>query len=423
MFKKLLKIVFKLQELKNLTFKPGEGLRYKLQILLTPFKEKPRLLGFVIAQICLWILIITNVVFYHSHSISHTNKAIDIGQMALVNLESDAVIVGHIIQDAAKKEELAKQFAEAQTKHEEKEVAPEKDETALFRAAPLSEDDKAKKKIVLIVTDLGLSKSMTLEAMQLSKNFTLGFSPYANNVDEWIDQAVSKGFEAVINLPMQPIDYPVNDPGPYAMLQNLSIGENLSRLDWILSRSKKIVGVYSNANETFSSSRANVLPVLENLKKHRKILAYGNITNDQSLNSLSSSIGNEYSPVNINIDEELNEAKINSNLLRLEGIATTQGYAVGYINPYPMTIKMVNTWMEGLDKKTTAIVPLSNLFDPITPEQIQADKEAEKKEIEKLADEAKKLQEKQPHTAAPTEHAEKEPVEAAGDHAEAHSEH
>ena len=37
--------------------------------------------------------------------------------------------------------------------------------------------------------------------------------------------------------------------------------------------------------------------------------------------------------------------------------------------------------------------------------------------------EAKKLQEKQPHTAAPTEHAEKEPVEAAGDHAEAHSEH
>jgi uncharacterized protein len=264
---------------------------------------------------------------------------------------------------------------------------------------------------------------MTLEAMQLSKNFTLGFSPYANNVDEWIDQAVSKGFETLINLPMQPIDYPVNDPGPYAMLQNLSIGENLSRLDWILSRSKKIVGVYSNANETFSSSRANVLPVLENLKKHRKILAYGNITNDQSLNSLSSSIGNEYSAVNINIDEELNEAKISSNLLRLEGIATTQGFAVGYINPYPMTMKMVNEWMEGLDKKTTTIVPLSNLFDPITPEQILADKEAEKKEREKLADEAQRLQEKQQSPTIPTEHAEKKPVEAAGDHAEAPSEH
>ena len=163
--------------------------------------------------------------------------------------------------------------------------------------------------------------------------------------------------------------------------------------------------------------------VLENLKKHRKILAYGNITNDQSLNSLSNSIGNEYSAVNINIDEELNEAKISSNLLRLEGIATTQGYAVGYINPYPMTIKMVNEWMEGLDKKTTTIVPLSNLFDPITPEQILADKEAEKKEIEKLADEAQRLQEKQESPTTPTEHAEKKPVEAAGDHAEAPSGH
>lgn len=357
MLKKLLNIIFKLQGLKNLKLTPGEGFYYRLNLLMQPFREKPRLLGFTISQICLWSFILLNILFYHSHSASLTNKAIENGQMALVNLESDGVIVGKTVIDSLQKEALAKQYAEAQAKHQPQEEAVVKEEQPkqTFRASPLTEEDKVKHKIVLIVTDLGLSKSMTLEAMQLQKYFTLGFSPYANNVDEWIDQAAAKGFETIINLPMQPIDYPVNDPGPYALLQNLSIGENLSRLDWVLSRSKKIVGVYSNANETFSSSRANVLPVLENLKKNRKIIAYGNITNDQSLESLANSVGAEYSPVNINIDEDLNEAKITSNLLRLEGIATTQGYAIGYVNPYPMTIKMVNNWLEGLDKKSIAI--------------------------------------------------------------------
>ncbi len=423
MFKKLLKFIFKIQELKNIRLRLGEGKLYKLSLLFKPFKEKPRLLGFTISQTIFWCLVLLTIVFYLVHSKSHTMDAVDNGQMALINLESDAVIAGKVITDTLKKEELARQYQEATTKNLEKEETEQKAEAVeMFRAAPLTEENKTKHKIVIIVTDLGLSKSLTLEALQLPKNFTLGFSPYANNVDEWVDQAVSKGFETLINLPMQPIDYPVNDPGPYALLQNLSIGENLSRLDWILSRSKKIIGVYTSPNETFSSSRTNLLPVLENLKKQRKIFAYGNIGNDQSLNSLTSSIAAEYTPIHINIDEELNEGKITSNLLRLEGLANSKGVAVGYINPYPMTIKLVNRWLDDLDKQSAVIVPLSNLFDPITPEDVIADKELERKEREQIANENQKLQSKN-EGETQAAHNKKDASEVDDEHASAEANH
>ncbi len=421
MFKKVLNLIFKIQELKNFKLGLGEGKLYKLSLLLKPFKEKPRLLGFTISQAILWGFVLLNTAYYIVHSKSHTLNAVDTGQMALVNLESDAVVVGKVIMDTLKKEELAKQYQEAAAKNQEKEEVAEKaKEVEVFRAPPLPEEDKSKNKIVIIVTDLGLSKSLTLEALQLPKSFTLGFSPYANNVDEWVDQAVSKGFETLINLPMQPIDYPVNDPGPYALLQNLSIGENLSRLDWVLSRSKKLVGVYSNPNETFSSTRTNLLPVLENLKKQRKIFAYGNVGNDQSLSSLTSSIASEYTPVHINIDEELNESKITNNLLRLEGLATSKGYAVGFINPYPMTIKLVNHWLDELDKKSAVIVPLSNIFNPITEEDIASDKKQEEKEREQIANENEKLQSKNPVT---TQEQHKKPEAGADEHAQSEAAH
>ncbi len=409
MFKKILNIIFKLQDLKN--FKPSlsEGKLYRLSLLVKPLKEKPRLFGFLLAQLILIFFIVLNTAYYIVHSHSHTDTAIETGQMALINMESDSVVVGKVIIDSLKKEELARQYQEAQAKNLEKEHKADEETTEhssntleTFRAPPLSEETKQKSKIVIIVTDLGLSKSLTLEALQLPKNFTLGFSPYANNVDEWIDQAVSKGFETIINLPMQPTDYPVNDPGPYALLQNLAIGENLSRLDWVLSRSKKIVGVYTSSNETFTSSRANLLPVLENLKKKRKIFAYGNISNDQSLTSLTGSIQSEYTPVHISIDEELIESKITNNLLRLEGLAQSSGFSVGYINPYPLTIKLVNKWLDDLDSKAVTIVPLSNLFDPITEEHIKSDKEQEAKEREEIIKDNEKLEAKHPNISSPS---------------------
>lgn len=345
---------------------------YKLSLIKNAFTVNKRKAFFTLFLSLSLILVATNIClyFYYGHKMLH--EAIDAGQAALVNVENDAVIVGNIIQDQLAKEEQKKLYEEAQNKHIQENKGEDPTELAQYVAPQLSDEDSDKSKVVIIVKDLGLSKSMTLNALDIDTNFTLGFSPYAQDVSDWIEQATSKGFEVTLNLPMQPADYPVNDPGPYAMLHNLSNGENLSRLDWILSRSRKTIGLYTTDNETFSNSRAGVSPVLENLKRHNQILIFGNQTNEQTIKNLSESYNLYYANSKLQIDSVLDEQKIKNNLLKLEGEAMANGYAIGYINPYPLSLSLAKQWLNEIDNSKLILVPVSKIFkfEPVSQESI-----------------------------------------------------
>lgn len=384
---------------------------YKFSLIKNAFSLNKRKASFILFLCLSVLLIVMNIGLYFYYSYKMLNDSIEDGQAALINVENDSVIVGNIIQDQLAKEEQKKLYEEAQNKHIEENKGEDPAELAQYVAPELSDEDANKSKVVIIVKDLGLSKSMTLNALDIDTNFTLGFSPYAQDVSDWIEQATTKGFEVTLNLPMQPADYPVNDPGPYAMLHNLSNGENLSRLDWILSRSNKTIGLYTADNETFTNSRASVSPILENLKKHNQILIFGNQTNEQTIKNLSESYGMYYANSKLQIDTVLDAQKIKNNLLKLEGEAMSNGYAIGYINPYPLSLSVAKQWLSEIDNSKLILVPVSKIFkfEQVSQESIV---EYEK---EKLLKGVKEVSDKQ-DGKAPAEHAEPAKPSASEEH-------
>ena len=42
--------------------------------------------------------------------------------------------------------------------------------------------------------------------------------PYAEGLQGWIDMARAHGHEVLLEAPMEPVDYPDNDPGPYTLM-------------------------------------------------------------------------------------------------------------------------------------------------------------------------------------------------------------
>lgn len=284
-------------------------------------------------------------------------NAIQSNQAVMVNVQTDEIFVGSVYK--------AQDVAEAE---------PALDVQDPFVAAskgggdnPLDyriniPDESKRSKISIIVTGLGLSKEMTIGALNLPTSLTLGFSPYAADVSDWVNQAVAKGFETFMQLPMQPTDYQVNDPGPYAMLHNLSYGENLSRLDDLISKSNKIVGFYSPTNDTFSSSRADITPILNHLRQKDYMLLYGNNSNMPTMSGLCDASSLECIYSFGRLDDELSEDKIKKKLLLLEAEAAKNGSAVAYINPYPVSINAVKKWMDEINPKQLSIVPASNLL-------------------------------------------------------------
>lgn len=309
-------------------------------------------------------------------------KALNANQALFVNIVTEEVFNGAIHQI---------------------EVSEDKPQDNLINASPIifrspdSEPLQSKKRVSIVITNLGLSKNSTLEALELPKAFTLGFSPYAMDLNQWLEQSYGKGFESLINLPMQPKDYPVNDPGPLSMLINLSNGENLSRFDQVASKSQKCIGFYTDSTEAYSQLRSSFSPILSQIAERQFLLAYGNQENSSGVLEMCKSVNAECVAKSINIDDDLSEEKIKRQLLLLEGMLQTHNEVIAFAKSFPVTLKMLKKWITEIDPNEISIVPISHLVSaryyknatPITlkpypvPPEKEKPKDAGKEEHEK----------------------------------------
>ena len=69
----------------------------------------------------------------------------------------------------------------------------------------------------------------------LPPEVTLSFVPYSEDLQGWIDDARAAGHEVILEIPMEPYDYPANDPGPHTLLARADAMENQRRLEWLMS--------------------------------------------------------------------------------------------------------------------------------------------------------------------------------------------
>src|SRR6185312_7552647 len=98
-------------------------------------------------------------------------------------------------------------------------VGPDGTKPWRFYAKPFSNKSNLPM-IAIIVTGLGEGKNVTESATKLPENVTLSFSPYARDIASWTATARVTGHEAMVNLPLQPTNYPLVDPGPYGLMLN-----------------------------------------------------------------------------------------------------------------------------------------------------------------------------------------------------------
>ena len=71
---------------------------------------------------------------------------------------------------------------------------------------------------------------------------TFAFAPYGGDLERLVARARDEGHEVLLQVPMEPFDYPDNDPGPQTLLTSLDAGQNIDRLHWLMSRFQGYVG-------------------------------------------------------------------------------------------------------------------------------------------------------------------------------------
>ena len=227
-------------------------------------------------------------------------------------------------------------------------------------ARPVPAGTQTVRRIALVVSGMGISESATAHAIEtLPPEVTLSFAPYGARLQEWIDKARAAGHEVLLELPMEPFGYPQNDPGPHTLLTGGDTGENISRLEWLMSRFTGYAGVMNYQGARFTASSAALKPVLAALGARG--LLY--VDNGASARSLAPALAREAGLPAVQatriVDPVQNPEVIATALDILEEVSATNGNAVGVASGFPVTVDALTQWAARLKDEGYVLVPVT----------------------------------------------------------------
>ena len=231
------------------------------------------------------------------------------------------------------------------------------------RAAETPATAGGKPLIAIIVTGLGLNFSGTNAAIDaLPDDITLAFAPYGKSLAESVATARAGGHEIFLEVPLEPFDYPDNDPGPDTLLTGQAPRDNLNRLFNVMGRFGGYVGLINNMGARFTASGADFGPMMEELGAR----GLGYLDDGSSNRSLAPQLAKAnrvpFSRVDLLLDANPARAPILDQLTALERRARDNGSAIGIISALPVSVQTIAEWAQSLEAKGILIVPASALM-------------------------------------------------------------
>jgi uncharacterized protein len=214
--------------------------------------------------------------------------------------------------------------------------------------------------VSIVVGGLGVGAAKTTDAiMKLPAAVTLAFTPYGSDPTKLAERARQQRHEILLQVPMEPFDYPDNDPGPQTLLTTLSTEQNLDRLYWHLSRFQGFAGIANFMGARFVVSDAVMQPIVREAAKR----GLGYLDDGSSPRSvapvLAATQAMPFARADLSIDAVPTSAEIDRALAKLENLAKERGTAVGVASALPISIERIGIWIKALESHGIMLVPLT----------------------------------------------------------------
>ncbi len=217
--------------------------------------------------------------------------------------------------------------------------------------------------IAIVITGLGVSASGTGDAIaKLPAAVTLGFVPYGSELTRWIARARGTGHEVLLQIPMEPFDYPDNDPGPQTLTANAPKEQNIDRLHFFMSRSQGYVGVANLMGARLTANEDALTAILAETAK-RGLLFVDDGSSPRSITAKAATKAKApFLKSDLVIDTKAEWAEIDAALVKLEAIASEKGVAIATASSLPVTIERIARWAKTLEARGIRLVPVSAAF-------------------------------------------------------------
>ena len=221
-----------------------------------------------------------------------------------------------------------------------------------------------KLRIAIVVTGLGLSAKATEAALAgLPSAVTVGVLPYASDEPHWLAAARTAGHEVLLQVQMEPFDFPDSDPGPHTLRGGSATSANAERLNWALTRFTGYAGVTNLLGDRLLSDSEALSPILTTLSR-RGLYFYDAGNASQSVApQVAGSLAAPFAQGQANIDTIQTALEIDRRLSDLEASAREHGSAVGTAFLYPVSVDRIAQWAKGLQARGFVLVPVSAIVN------------------------------------------------------------
>lgn len=214
--------------------------------------------------------------------------------------------------------------------------------------------------IAIVIGGLGVGAAKTNDAIvKLPAAVTLAFTPYGSDPGKLVERARAQRHEVLLQLPLEPFDYPDNDPGPQTLLASATPEQNIDRMMWHMSRFQGYVGVGNYMGARFIATDPAMQAVAKEANKRGLALFDDGSSSRSAAPAAAEALGMPFARADLAIDAAPNSAEIDRALARLESLAKERGFAVGTASSLPISIERISTWAKSLESRGIMLVPLT----------------------------------------------------------------
>ena len=231
------------------------------------------------------------------------------------------------------------------------------------RLTPMGVLHSSRPKIAILLGGMGLNPKLTQRATrELPGDVTFAFAPYGDNLQEQVNKARANGHEVLLQLPMEPMGFPANNPGPRTLLSDADDVANIEALHWHMSRFAGYTGITNYMGGKLLNTPKALKPVMLELRKRGLIYLEDASTAVTVSEDVATKANVPYRNSEIVIDGVPTPEGIATALELLEAEAKANGFAVGTGSGLEVTQEAVKEWAKELREKGIILVPVSALY-------------------------------------------------------------
>ena len=221
-------------------------------------------------------------------------------------------------------------------------------------------------RVAIVVGGLAVSQTGTQAAIEkLPAEVTLAFASGGNSIDRWMQEARRKGHEILMQVPLEPFDYPNVDPGRNTLAVEAGPEENIDRLHKTLARTTNYTGVMNYMGARFVGDRAAMSVLMDELAQRGLMYLDDGSSARSQAEELAKSFRAPFAAADIPLDQIRDRGEILKKLDEVERTARANGFAVGIGSAFDVTVDAITQWADEARKRGIEIVPISALaHDP-----------------------------------------------------------